>query len=832
VWELISRLLNLTIAKALAKKGECEKAIYSYRKALELDSNSAEIYQSLGDTLVKTCELDEAVIVYQKAIELQPSLWKVHHNLGDIWQGQGRLDEAVAAYHLAIKLNPDFCWSHNNLGDVLIKQEKWEEATVAYGRAIELNPDFHWSYYNLGDALTKLEKWEGAVVAYRYAIQLQSDLPKVHVKLAEALQNQIQLYSEEAISLYRREIELNPDDVMTYQKALKIRPSDSQLSLHLGTALLKQNRLEEAINYYKTAFNFSAEHESNSATVLNIFDRVIQVMAKLPEIYLHLGNALLQQNTIGGAIIFYQIALQIQPNYAEAFFQLGNALAQQNYFDRAVICYRKAINFNPDYCWYYNALGDILSSMGEAEEAITVYRRAIELNPDCQGLYDNLERALKQHSRFNNVKDYCQQFLANQQTKGGAGEPLKILMLTAYPPHPPKSGAPIRMFEQIKYLGKKHHLVVVSFIFSEDDYVIEDALADHCQRAIMVMLGSPLSPRQPHQPRHVYHWDTLSMRKILNQLKVINFDVVMFDFIYMASYREIFKDSYTILQEHNIESQILKRCADINQQTSDIEKIAVRVDAVKAFLDAEKEAKLLEQYENKNWSKFNLVTLVSETDRQEVEKRCPSSRTLVVENGVNTRTISSVDNHNGRKILFMGGLAYYPNIDGIYYFVEEVLPKVWEQDPTMVFCIAGRDPGMDIQELACDSRIQVIANPDDMSEVAKECIMTVVPLRAGSGTRLKIPHSMAMGLPIVSTSLGCEGLSVVDGLHLLIRDEPQQFAEAVLQISTDADLRHKLRVNGRQLVEEKYDWHSIFTRYETELFSVQGERQWKTGKSI
>jgi tetratricopeptide (TPR) repeat protein len=72
----------------LAKKGECEKAIYSYRKALDIDSSSAEIYQSLGDTLVKTGELDEAVIVYHKAIELQPSLWEVHHNLGDIWHGQ------------------------------------------------------------------------------------------------------------------------------------------------------------------------------------------------------------------------------------------------------------------------------------------------------------------------------------------------------------------------------------------------------------------------------------------------------------------------------------------------------------------------------------------------------------------------------------------------------------------------------------------------------------------------------------------------------------------------------------------------------------------------
>jgi len=242
---------HYSLGKALAKKGECEKAIYSYRKALELDSNSAEIYQSLGDTLVKIGELDEAVIVYQKAIEIQPSLWEVHHNLGDIWQGQGRLEEAVAAYRLAIEFNPDFSWSHNNLGDVLIKQEKWEESAVAYGRAIELNPDFHWSYYNLGEALVELERWEEAVVAYRGAIQLKVDLPLVHEKLGEALQNQSRLYAKEAISFYHKAIEENPEHIRIYHKALEVNPKDPKLYLGLGNALVKQGQKDGAIVFYQ-----------------------------------------------------------------------------------------------------------------------------------------------------------------------------------------------------------------------------------------------------------------------------------------------------------------------------------------------------------------------------------------------------------------------------------------------------------------------------------------------------------------------------------------------------------------------------------------------------
>jgi len=107
-----------------------------------------------------------------------------------------------------------------------------------------------------------------------------------------------------------------------------------------------------------------------------------------------------------------------------------------------------------------------------------------------------------------------------------------------------------------------------------------------------------------------------------------------------------------------------------------------------------------------------------------------------------------------------------------------------------------------------------------MSEIAKDCCLTVVPLRIGGGTRIKIPHSMAMGLPVVSTSLGSEGLSVVDGVHILIRDEPEQFADAVLQIISDPALRNNLRTNGRRLVEERYDWSRMFERLEMEIISL------------
>ncbi|NJK53070.1 MAG: glycosyltransferase family 4 protein [Leptolyngbyaceae cyanobacterium SU_3_3] len=120
------------------------------------------------------------------------------------------------------------------------------------------------------------------------------------------------------------------------------------------------------------------------------------------------------------------------------------------------------------------------------------------------------------------------------------------------------------------------------------------------------------------------------------------------------------------------------------------------------------------------------------------------------------------------------------------------MPIVWQQDPTISFCIAGATPPEAILDLTQDSRIQVVANPDNMSNVAKNCTLTIVPLRIGGGTRIKILHSMAMGLPVVSTSLGCEGLAIVDNVHLLIRDQPEAFATAILQLLSDQDLQKKV----------------------------------------
>ena len=523
------------------------------------------------------------------------------------------------------------------------------------------------------------------------------------------------------------------------------------------------------------------------------------------------------QQLFHGVIDHHQIAL-----YGQTYYQLGRKLIQQHDLEQAIMCLGRAIELVPNNAFYHHALGTAYQQQYELEQALLSYQRAIRLQPNQNDFHTSLQSAWEQQQQWQKLVDYCQQNIQAPKSES----PPKLLMIFPFTPDPEqKGGAAIRMFEQIKYFGRRYQLTVVAFIFDESDQQLATELEQYCDLALLLELGTPMSPYRPNQHQQLYFLQTWNMWKSLGQLSQIDFDLVLFEFIFSAVYYPLFSGSLRVLNEHNIESKLLQSCAYTNSQEL-ICRLARREDAVKPFVNAKTEAQLLAAYEQRMWSLFPLITVVSPEDQQELERRCPTSeagktRTLVVKNGVNTQEILTVDNQQGKKILFMGTMSYFPNIDGVLYFVEKILPWIRKREPSISLCIAGRQPPEEICNLEGEDRaIEVIANPLDMREVAAQCQMTVVPLRIGGGTRIKILHSMAMGLPVVSTSLGSEGLEVVDGQHLLIRDHPEEFAQGVLALAGDPHLRQKLRGNGRRLVEAQYDWQAIFARFETSLLQL------------
>lgn len=399
---------------------------------------------------------------------------------------------------------------------------------------------------------------------------------------------------------------------------------------------------------------------------------------------------------------------------------------------------------------------------------------------------------------------------------------MKILILTPYCPVPPNSGGRIRIWEELNFLSPRHEITLISFYQTEEEYDLQDILASVCHRANLVKRPDSLREANLQNMRQlsdIFQWySTPEMNQALETVSDNHFDVVLFEHIFMAQYEALFPTN-KILQEHNIESNIFKQLARLSSHSNPTPA------QQKENTFRMSRWMLMRKYENETWPKFPLRITVSQHDKAELDQRCSTGRTVVIENGINTCKVNVIPeqkwlNNSPPKVLFMGALDFYPNIDCLFYLKETILPILWQTDPTISVVLAGRNPSQSILNFSADPRIDVIANPQDIDQVAKDCYLTVVPMRIGSGTRIKILHSMALGLPVVSTTLGCEGLNVADGEDIFIRDTPEQFAEAILTLVADSRLAAGLRKAGRKLVEEQYDWSLIFARLEKEMITL------------
>ena len=165
------------------------------------------------------------------------------------------------------------------------------------------------------------------------------------------------------------------------------------------------------------------------------------------------------------------------------------------------------------------------------------------------------------------------------------------------------------------------------------------------------------------------------------------------------------------------------------------------------------------------------------------------------------------------SLVFTGLMSYRPNIDGIVYFVEEILPLIHRVRPQVKLAIVGAGAGEEVLRLA-GPQVTVTGAVPDMRAYFAGAAAAIVPLRMGSGTRLKVLEGLAMGKPMVSTSVGCEGIHVRSEDHLLIADDPSAFADAVLRALGDPALAAGLARRGRALVEREYGWASIAAHLE------------------
>lgn len=388
---------------------------------------------------------------------------------------------------------------------------------------------------------------------------------------------------------------------------------------------------------------------------------------------------------------------------------------------------------------------------------------------------------------------------------------MKFLIITPYTPYPPNSGGRMRIWEELRFLSARHELTLVAFYQRVKERNSYQALSQICCRVFLVERpGHPMASDLAafHSVSDLFQWYTTpEMTRVLQSLQSESFDLVLLHHIFVAQYRD-WLNAPAVLEEQNIESSLFQQHAQANDLIAQ----------ERTFRQAR--WLLLRSYETTLWKHFPLRIVVSENDRQEMERRCKAGRTIIVENGINASEIQLLPPPQSRTLLFMGSLDFYANIDAVYFLRETIMPLLWMRDSTLSLVIAGRRPPRAIYELADDPRIQVMADPDDMTAVARTCAITLAPMRIGSGTRVKILHSLALGLPVVTTPRGCEGLAVTDGCELLVRAEPEAFADAVIELLRNHALAERLRRAGRALVETHYDWAKILGKYESELIAL------------
>jgi polysaccharide biosynthesis protein PslH len=217
--------------------------------------------------------------------------------------------------------------------------------------------------------------------------------------------------------------------------------------------------------------------------------------------------------------------------------------------------------------------------------------------------------------------------------------------------------------------------------------------------------------------------------------------------------------------------------------------------------DYEAAARNAEMLEVVAFRTFDRIYVCSEADRQELQPRC-RAEVCVLPNVVRPPAVSDVPAAEGNwRFLFVGALGYYPNEDAIAYFCTRILPRIRESAGCPVeLTIAGSGLSTRLHDIVRGTGIHTPGHVPDLAPVYQAAGAAIVPIRAGGGTRIKILEAFAYGRPVVTTTIGAEGIDAVPGEHLLIGDTPEAFADCCVRIMTDRSVRERLVANARELV--------------------------------
>ena len=285
-----------------------------------------------------------------------------------------------------------------------------------------------------------------------------------------------------------------------------------------------------------------------------------------------------------------------------------------------------------------------------------------------------------------------------------------------------------------------------------------------------------------------------------------SFSVIWFEnsiyYPFIEPIQQQIPDARVVCNAANIEYKLQERLASHEQDPWDAEWGRAQVKFIKAL-------------EARTFRQCDLVITCSVEDQDLAKDLSPSTSYSVIGNGVDIDYFQprSAPDSSVPTLLYTGSFRYEPNQDGLRYFLDDIFPLVLERQPDCRLVFAGFDAQELYDELRIeDPRVSCVSSPEDIRPCFDGVDVFVVPLQIGGGTRLKIVEAMSMEVAIVSTRIGAEGIPAEDGRHLLLADQPQEFADAVIQLIDDRALRTEMIKNASAWVREHYGWKYLCSR--------------------
>jgi sugar transferase (PEP-CTERM/EpsH1 system associated) len=395
---------------------------------------------------------------------------------------------------------------------------------------------------------------------------------------------------------------------------------------------------------------------------------------------------------------------------------------------------------------------------------------------------------------------------------------------------PLDSGGRIRSYNILRQLARDHRVTYFGFHAEQDDDAHAE-LKEIFERVVscplklpaaksfaeLIEYGKELFSPEPYAiSKYCQPWVARELRKLV---QTESYDVIVCDFLVAAGVIPWDLSCPKVLFTHNVEALIWKRHYEVARNP--LWKLL-----------SWREWRAMARAERRYLREADHVLAVSQTDRDFFARGLPPGKLTVIPTGVDIeyfRPLAREEESN--SLVFTGSMDWMPNEDGILYFAEQILPRICEALPTARLSVVGRKPSPRLKALAASDphHLHLTGWVNDIRPYLAQSAVCIVPLRVGSGTRLKIFEAMGMGKAIVSTTIGAEGLPVHHGAELLLADSPEDFAKSVLTLLGDAAARRRLGTAARELVETKYSWSSVAREFAAALEKVIADGKQNAG---